>query len=212
MFSILCFVRWSFLRSIHSVYFHQTIFFFDLGMTTHRQISVLDEQTRMADALNGDFARLVFCDEITQCLFSATRSYVDENPTYHLRFLQSKVASSTIPIIKLQMNPSSPPLILTIKAKETPMTFKYQIWAISSSLSAKNVNRSFLIWAGEWIEERENHRQTVGQILFYQNLGMPWAGRSLSYTWFFISRDGSGLLMLKGGSLRVLVKYNLDGK
>lgn len=51
----------------------------------------------MADKFNVDFARLVPRNQIAQHLFSTTRIYVDENKTFHLRFLQSNNASSEIP-------------------------------------------------------------------------------------------------------------------
>ena len=42
----------------------------------------------MADTFNGDFARLIPRNQIAQRLFSATCVYVEENKTFHLRFLK----------------------------------------------------------------------------------------------------------------------------
>lgn len=51
----------------------------------------------MADAFNGDFVRLVPRNQIAQRLFSATCMYVEENKTFHLRFMQWNHASSEKP-------------------------------------------------------------------------------------------------------------------
>ena len=48
----------------------------------------------MADIFNGDFARLVPRNRIAQRLFSATQIYIEDNKTFHLRFLQRDDVSS----------------------------------------------------------------------------------------------------------------------
>lgn len=76
----------------------------------------------MADKFNVDFARLVPRNQVAQHLFSATRIYVDENKSFHLRFLQSNNAS--VKYLQRQMNPSSPSLIMKVRSKAAPRTFK----------------------------------------------------------------------------------------
>ena len=51
----------------------------------------------MTDSLNGDFARLVPRNPIAQRLMSATYIYVEENKTFHLRFLRRDNVGSEIP-------------------------------------------------------------------------------------------------------------------
>ncbi len=48
----------------------------------------------MSDTFNGDFARLVPRNQIAHRLFSATCIYVEENKTFHLRFLKRNNVSN----------------------------------------------------------------------------------------------------------------------
>lgn len=48
----------------------------------------------MAETFNGDFARLVPRNQVAQRLFSTTYIYVEENKTFHMRFLQRNIISS----------------------------------------------------------------------------------------------------------------------
>lgn len=45
----------------------------------------------MSYAFNGDFARLVPRNRVAQVLFSDTVFYVEQNKTFHLRFIERKV-------------------------------------------------------------------------------------------------------------------------
>ena len=45
----------------------------------------------MADTFNGEFARLVPRNQLAQRLLSATYIYVEENKTFHMRFLQRNI-------------------------------------------------------------------------------------------------------------------------
>ena len=42
----------------------------------------------MASSFHGDFARLVPRNRVAQVLFSESIAYVDENDTFHLRFME----------------------------------------------------------------------------------------------------------------------------
>lgn len=48
----------------------------------------------MTDAFNGDFARLVPRNRVAQLLFSDTVVYVQQNETFHLRFIERNVNES----------------------------------------------------------------------------------------------------------------------
>ena len=61
----------------------------------------------MTDTFDGHFVRLVPRNQIAQRLFSATCIYIEENKTFHLRFLQRNNAGSEIPIASDQPVESS---------------------------------------------------------------------------------------------------------
>ena len=137
------------------------------------------EQATMADIFSGDFARLVPRNHIAQRLFSATCIYIEENKTFDLRFLQRNNAGSEMPTALDQPVESSTDYDSQLEGENEGSQME-DLGYFVLSLN-QDANQSFLTWAGEWVEEPENHRQIVGWTSFCQDPVINKAGRLPTY-------------------------------
>ena len=152
---------------------------------------------------NGDFARLVPRNQVAQRLFSASYIYVEENKTFHLRFLQRENINSKMPDEPVESSTDyasslegdiiqehSGYFVLSFDQNREP-EFPHLGWRVGRGTGKSPANR--------------------GVDLLLSKPG-DQLGRSLAsvHIIFHFNRQ-SGLLMLKGGSQKVPVEYRLGG-
>lgn len=164
----------------------------------------------MADTFNGDFARLVPRNQIAQRLFSATYIYVEENKTFHLRFLQWNDANKEIPTASDEPVESSTDYDSQIEGEAEGFQIKSSGCFILSFDQEREPEYPHLGWrVGRGAGKSPANRGV--------DLLLSKPGDSLSRSLAFIHmifhfNQRSGLLMLKGGSHKVPVEYRLSDK
>lgn len=164
----------------------------------------------MADTFNGDFARLVPRNQTAQRLFSATCIYVEENKTFHLRFLQRNNASSKMPTTSDEPVESSTDYDSQLEGEIEGLQMEDSGYFVLSFDQEREPEFPHLGWrVGRGAGKSPANR---GVDLLLSKPG-DYLSRSLaSIHMIFHFNRRSGLLMLKGGSHKVPVEYRLGDK
>lgn len=164
----------------------------------------------MADTFNGDFARLVPRNQIAQYLFSATRIYVDDNKTFHLRFLQSSDAGSEMPTVSDEPVESSTDYDSQIEGGTEDFQTENLGYFVLSFNEKREPEFPHLGWrVGRGAGKASANR---GVDLLLSKPGHSLSRSLASVHMIFHFNRRSGLLMLKGGSPRVPVEYKIGHK
>ena len=154
----------------------------------------------MTRLFNGDFARLIPRNQVAQTLYSATRMYVDEHQTFHLRFLQSN--AEKIPIEPVEAASEYD----TMKEDEQLHTDCY----VLSFTEEREPELPKLGWrVGRGTQKIPTNR---GVDFLLSAPGHALSKSLAAIHLVFVFNRRSGLLMLKGGSPKVVTKYRLGDK
>ena len=162
----------------------------------------------MADTFNGDFARLVPRNQIAQRLFSTTYIYVEENKTFHMRFLQRNIVNSEMPIA------SEEPV-------ESSTDYDSQLEGETQGSQMEDLGYFVLSFDQEpefphlgWRVGRGTGKSPAnrGVDLLLSKPGDQLSRSLASIHMIFRFNRQSGLLMLKGGSHKAPVQYRSGGK
>ncbi len=164
----------------------------------------------MADTFNGDFARLLPRNQIAQRLFSATYIYVEENKTFHMRFLQRKIVGSEMPTASDEPVESSTDYDSQLEDETEGFQMEDSGYFILSFDQEREPEFPHLGWRVGRGTRKSPANRGVDLLL-----SKPGDQRSMSlattHMIFHFNRQ-SGLLMLKGGSCKVPVEYRMGGK
>ena len=168
------------------------------------------EQARMADTFKGDFARLVPRNQIAQRLFSATYVYVEENKTFHMRFLQRNIASSELPRASDDPVESSTDYDSQLEGETEGFQMEDSGDFVLSFDQEREPEFPHLGWrVGRGTRKSPANR---GVDLLLSKPGDQLSRSLANIHMIFHFNRQSGLLMLKGGSHKVPVEYRLGGK
>ena len=162
----------------------------------------------MADTFNGDFARLVPCNKIAQRLFSATYIYVEENKTFHMRFLQRNIVSSEMSITSEEPVESSTDYDSQLEGETEGFRMEDSGYFVLSF--DQEPEFPHLGWRVGRGTGKSPANRGVDLLLSRPS---DLLGKSLAsiHMIFHFNRQ-SGLLMLKGGSYKAPVEYRSGGK
>ena len=164
----------------------------------------------MADTFNGDFARLVPRNQIAQRLFSATYIYVEENKTFHMRFLQRKIVSSEMPTAPDEPVESSTDYDSQLEGGTEGLQMEDSGYFVLSFDQEREPEFPPLGWrVGRGTRKSPENR---GVDLLLSRPGDQLSRSLASIHMIFHFNRQSGLLMLKGGSCKAPVEYRLGGK
>ena len=164
----------------------------------------------MTDIFNGDFARLVPRNQIAQHLFSATRMYVDENKTFHLRFLQSNNTSSEIIPASDEPIESSTDYDSQIEGDVQDFQMNNLGYFVLSFNEEREPEFPLLGWRVGRGTGKALTNRGVDLLLSKPGHSLSRSLASIHFIFHFSKR--SGLLMLKGGSPKAPVEYKNGDK
>ncbi|MCJ1391563.1 hypothetical protein MMC18_004427 [Xylographa bjoerkii] len=161
----------------------------------------------MADTFNGDFARLIPRNQTALRLFSTMCVYVEENKTFHLRFLQQNNASSEMPTALDEPVESSTDFDSQLEG-EGPQTQDSGYFVLSFNPD-REPEFPHLGWrVGRGTGKLPANR---GVDLLLSRPG-TYLSRSLASIHMIFYFKESGFLMLKGGSHKVPVEHRSGDK
>lgn len=164
----------------------------------------------MSGTFNGDFARLVPRNQIAQRLFSATCIYVEENKTFHLRFLQCNNASNEIPLASDEPVESSTDYDSQIEGGNEEFQLKDSGYFVLSLDQEREPEFPHLGWrVGRGAGKSPANR---GVDILLSKPGDCLSRSLASIHMIFQFNRRSGLLMLRGGSHKVPVEYRVADK
>lgn len=164
----------------------------------------------MADIFNGGFARLVPRNQVAQRLFSATCIYVEEDKTFHLRFLHRNNGSSKNFTASDQPVESSTDYDSQLEGETEGSQMEDSGYFVLSFDQDREPEFPHLGWrVGRGTGKSPANR---GVDLLLSKPG-AYLSRSLaSIHMIFHFNRRSGFLMLKGGSHKAPVEYKLSDK
>ena len=164
----------------------------------------------MTDSFNGDFARLVPRNPTAQRLFSATYIYVEENQTFHLRFLRRNNASSEMPTASDQPVESSTDYDSQLEDEIEGSQMEDSGYFVLSFNQDRKPEFPYLGWrVGRGTGKSPANR---GVDLLLSKPGACLSRSLASIHMIFHFNRRSGFLMLKGGSHKAPVEYRLGDK
>jgi len=164
----------------------------------------------MSDTFNGDFARLVPRNQIAHRLFSATCIYVEENKTFHLRFLKRNNVSSGMLAASDEPVESSTDYDSQLGSETEGFQMEDSGYFVLSFDQEREPEFPHLGWrVGRGAGKSPANR---GVDLLLSKPGDNLSRSLASIHMIFHFNQRSGLLMLKGGSHKAPVEYRFGDK